>query len=77
VDLSDAVTVLGSLFLGAGPVDCLDAADSDDSGALDITDPIFVLGVLFLGSGEIPPPSAACGTDPTADGIGCGSSDCP
>lgn len=71
VDLSDAVTTLGYLFLGSEPPVCLDAADANDSGELDVTDAIFTLGVLFLGQGSFPPPSPACGIDPVADGLDC------
>jgi hypothetical protein len=72
VVLSDAVNLLGHLFLGAATPPCLDAADADDSGALAITDAIRILGYLFLGGAEPPAPGpTSCGTDPTADGLGC------
>src|SRR5262245_13744297 len=50
-DISDAVGILGHLFLGGhvGP-DCLDALDVDDSGEVEITDGIYLLGYLFLGN---------------------------
>jgi len=66
VDLADAVAILESLFLGAGPLPCEDAADGNDDGRLDISDPMMLLGSLFLGTGPLPEP-AACGADPTAD----------
>jgi hypothetical protein len=73
VDLSDAVTTLGFLFVGTGNPTCLDAADADDSGRVEITDAIFLLGALFLGTNVIPPPHPDCGADPTAqDALGCG-----
>jgi hypothetical protein len=69
-DLSDAVLVLGSLFLGGGPLPCEDAADANDDGALDLADPIALLGHLFLGAGPLPAPGAgSCGLDATADGL--------
>jgi hypothetical protein len=77
VDLSDAVTTLGHLFLGLGEPKCLDAEDADDSGTVEITDPILLLGSLFLGQVSPPAPFPECGLDPTpADGLGCMGS-CP
>jgi PKD repeat protein len=77
VQLTDAIRILGILFLGQGTISCMDAADADDNGTLQLTDAIRILGVLFLGQGVIPPPgptSEPCGLDPTADdGIGCDS----
>jgi hypothetical protein len=71
-DISDALTILGYLFLGAA-VHCLSAADVNDDGHVDIADPITLLNVLFMGSGRIPPPSMACSTDPTEDDLLCES----
>ena len=68
VDVSDAVSVLGYLFLGDSAPTCLDAADADDSGKLDLTDAVVTFGFLFLGSRDIPAPGArSCGADPTDD----------
>ena len=74
LQLTDAIRILGVLFLGQGSIDCLDAADSDDNGSIQLTDAIRILGVLFLGQGTIPPPNA-CGADATQDGLepGCAS----
>jgi len=78
VDISDAVAVLGYLFLGAETPGCLDAADADDSGVLDITDGIRILGYLFVGAAPPPPPGPeVCGVDPTADGIEPCEASCP
>jgi hypothetical protein len=71
VDLTDATAVLGHLFLGDPALQCLDAADADDSGELDISDPIAILRSLFLAAGPLPAPSAAPAADPTADDLGC------
>ena len=72
VDISDAVSTLGSLFLGEGDPGCDDACDSNDDGAMDISDAIATLGVLFLGNGVIPLPGMNdCGIDPTDDELGC------
>jgi hypothetical protein len=73
-DISDAITILGYLFLGSsGSVTCQKSADIDDGGKVDISDPIQLLNFLFL-SGRAPaPPYGACGPDPTADSLECTS----
>jgi hypothetical protein len=72
VDISDAVTTLGFLFVGFHRPACEDAADVDDSGVLDVSDPISLLGFLFNRGSPPPPPGALePGIDPTPDSIGC------
>jgi hypothetical protein len=71
VDISDGVFILGYLFLGGSPPQCLDAADADDSGEIVITDAIYVLNHLFVGGLAPPPPYPECGEDPTEDGVDC------
>jgi hypothetical protein len=71
--LGDPVSIIGVLFLGAGDLQCRDAADADDSGRLDVSDPIALLAFLFLGSAAPPAPYPACGADPTADALDCAS----
>jgi hypothetical protein len=73
VDISDGVSILGYLFLGGSPPQCLDAADADDSGELVITDAIYVLNHLFVGGPAPPPPHPDCGEDPTDDPVDCGA----
>ena len=81
LQLTDAIRILGVLFLGQGEITCNDAADADDNGSLQLTDAIRVLGVLFLGQGEVPDPgppfTGTCGPDPTPDAgggdLGCAS----
>ncbi|MBI4607069.1 MAG: hypothetical protein HY721_34325 [Planctomycetes bacterium] len=75
LQLTDAIRILGYLFLGAAAPACLDAADADDNGQLQLTDAIRILGYLFLG-GSPPappgPPTDACGPDPSSgDDLGC------
>jgi hypothetical protein len=77
VNLSDAIRTLAYLFQGGPVPDCLDAADSHDSGLLDISDPIYLLGVLFLGHGAIPPPYPECDCDRTEDSLRCKMARCP
>jgi DNA-binding beta-propeller fold protein YncE len=71
LDISDAVAVLGYLFLGERPSACLDAADADDDGELAITDAIHALDYLFLGGDAPPPPFPEAGGDPSEDALAC------
>lgn len=71
-DISDAIFILGYLFLGTGTPTCLEALNVDDSPAIDISDSIYLLGHLFLGGPPPLPPVGACGADPTP-GLGCAS----
>jgi len=71
IEITDAIRILGYLFLGGIPPACLDAADSDDNGALQISDPVMILGSLFLGGFGPSPPFPGCGPDPRVDGLGC------
>jgi len=73
MDMSDAIYTLGCLFLGQSCSDCDDATDANDDGAIDLSDPTYTLGHIFQGGTAPPPPFAACGGDPTPDGLGCAS----
>jgi PKD repeat protein len=76
LQLTDAVRILGFLFLGGTPPPCLDAADTDDNGQLQLTDAVRILGYLFLGGAAPPPPgppTGACGLDPGEAHLGCQS----
>ncbi len=69
-EITDAVRLLGFLYLGEAGIPCHDAADADDTGLLDINDPVFILGYLFLGG--LPPPAPGpqvCGPDPSGDDL--------
>jgi hypothetical protein len=71
-DLSDAVSILGYLFLGdAGAVRCAKSADSNDDGLLDLTDAVSLLSHLFLGGPPPADPYERCGEDPTPDPLDC------
>ena len=70
-DISDALSVLGALFLGGPALGCEKSADANDSGGLDLSDPVYFLNYLFLGGPAPRPPFSECGIDPTADGLGC------
>ena len=49
IDITDAIRLLGYLFLGDPPPPCRPAADSDADGKLNLTDAINILSFLFLG----------------------------
>jgi lamin tail-like protein len=70
VDISDAVSILAFLFLGAGHPSCDRACDSNDDGGIDVSDPIHVLGFLFLGNTQQKPPMA-CGPQPVLNALSC------
>jgi hypothetical protein len=77
VDISDALSIFGFLFLGGSDGGCPDALDTDDSGTVEITDGIYLLVHLFAGGRAPPRPNGGCGWDVTpADGLGCWSSPC-
>jgi hypothetical protein len=69
LDLSDGVALLNSLFLGATPPSCQDAADTNDDGKLDLSDAISTLNFLFLGGPA--PAGGACSSDTTQDNLDC------
>jgi len=48
-DISDPLKVVGHLFLGDGPPNCLRAADNNEDDVLDLSDAIDALTDLFLG----------------------------
>ncbi len=70
VDISDAVRILGFLFLGA-ELDCVDRADVDDDGIVVITDAIALLNYLFQDGRAPREPFPVAGEDPTPDNLEC------
>ena len=78
LEITDAVRLLGFLFLGSSGPECPDAADADDNGRLEITDAIVILGYLFLGSAAPPAPGPDfCSGDASEDALpACGAA-CP
>jgi hypothetical protein len=77
-DITDAIHILGYLFLGETAPGCKESADADNDGAIDITDGIYLLRWLFAGGPEPPAPGPAgrpCGRDPDGAGsrgdLGC------
>lgn len=81
LELTDAVKILGFLFLGQTEPPCLESADADDNGRIELTDAVRILGFLFLGGTPIPapgPPPADCGNDPPGSPatLSCNSYSC-
>ena len=71
LDLRDPLVTLRFVFRGAVVVECHDAADTDDNGALSILDAVHTLRYLFAAG---PPPShpfPGAGVDLTSDGLDC------
>jgi len=52
LNLTDAISILGHLFLGEGEVVCPPAADVNEDGRINVTDAIDILHRLFSGSGS-------------------------
>ena len=73
-DISDAVFMLGHLFLGGPRWVCDEGSDTNDAGKTDISDAVFLLGHLFLGGATPPAPYPDCGVDP--NGESCPLSSC-
>ena len=71
VNISDAVVILGYLFLGDDPVECLDAGDANDSGTINVADAAYSLNFLFRGGMIPPPPFPNPGLDPSDDQLSC------
>jgi len=67
-DISDAVSILGYLFLGGPPGPCLDAMDTNDAPGYHA---VYLLNFLFAGGPPPPEPHERPGTDPTGDAIDC------
>ena len=79
-DISDAISILGYLFLGGTTPSCLESADVDNDAKINIADGIALLNWLFRSGPEPAPPGPApapCGLDPDPAGsernLGCES----
>ena len=81
IALTDGIALLGFLFLGEEPPECLDAADGDNNGVVALTDAVVIFNWLFLGQAAPPAPSPStgnyppsdCGPDPEGGDLGCAS----
>jgi hypothetical protein len=69
IDITDAVRVLGHLFLGEEKIPCPDAADFSDQGSVDISGAIAILNYLFLGGVQPAVPFPNRGLDPSPDDL--------
>jgi hypothetical protein len=74
VDISDAVYMLGHLFLGGPRWVCEEGSDVNGDTKSDISDPVYALGFLFLGGPAPKSPFPDCGQDP--GGATCPESKC-
>jgi VCBS repeat protein len=75
VSLTDAIHVLGFLFLGGVPPACMEAANVDDDDKVGITDGIFLLEYLFItGIAPLPPGpvDSPCAMDPAVSPVNLG-----
>jgi hypothetical protein len=76
VDMSDAIRILGFLFVHEPPVlECRASADTNQSWDLDISDAVHLLSYLFLAGSPPPEPFPDCGSeDVEGNPLTCGSS---
>lgn len=68
--LADVFSILRFNFLG-GPMECLDAADVDDSGQIDQTDALFLFDAIFNRRRTPPEPFLTLGSDRSHDALDC------
>lgn len=78
--MADIVFLSNYVFSSGPKPPCMDAADADDDAEVDAADVVYLSNYL-LKSGPAPPPPFgtfpdSCGTDPTADTLGCVYSPC-
>jgi hypothetical protein len=71
INITDAIWIVGGLFLGQPFGACTDASDVDDDGRLILTDAIYAVSALFQGGPPPPPPYPDCGNDTTDDDLTC------
>lgn len=71
VDLADAISILGSLFSSAGPLECPDAGDTNDDGEFNVADAVRLLDHLFQSGPPLAAPFSEANVDPTPDSLGC------
>ena len=72
--VTDAVFLLGYLFLGGRTPGCMAACDVDGDGRVvgGVNDPVYLLNYLFLGRAAPPAPHPGCGAGRDSDAaLGC------
>jgi dockerin type I repeat protein len=73
INIADVIAVIMST-LGTKEMQCKDAADADDSGAVNIADAVYLANYYFKHGPPPPAPFPACGADPTGtDTLDCGA----
>ena len=72
LNVTDAVTILRTLFAGVRAVECEDHGDVDDNGSLQVTDAIRLLAYLFRSGPSPAAPFPNAGRDQTPDEFACG-----
>jgi len=70
-DVSDAVSIVLSLFAGRGELPCRRAGDANRDDALDLTDALVLLNHIFRAGPPPADPAAACGVDPRPEALSC------
>jgi len=70
VNGQDANLLQQHIFISV-PIQCMDAADVDDNGALNILDLNTLQSFINTGNPPMRPPYPACGQDPTGDALNC------
>ena len=81
VDLSDALYIIGFLFLNSPATPCRESANANADDAVDLSDAVFLLNFLFTGGRVLefpgPPGVGPCGFDTDApdspSNLGCAS----
>ncbi len=73
INIGDPIFLLNELFFEGPEAPCDDACDFNDDSGKDIGDAIYGLNHLFAQGPAPPAPFPGCGSDPTADALGCGS----
>lgn len=73
VDISDAIEILGWLFLGDAAPGCIAVTDTNGDAGADLSDAVYLLGYLFLGGPAPLDPFPDCGPGTAEDyeGLGC------
>jgi hypothetical protein len=72
VDITDAIDILGFLFLGNPEMlKCEKSADSDRNGTIDISDALAILAFLFTTTEPLPAPLSTCDYDVPPGDLTC------
>lgn len=69
LEMTDAINLLGWLFLGGEEPLCMDAANANGSSDVNIADPVYILQFLYAGGPPPPYPFPECGATPSI--LGC------